>query len=47
MNKTYVALGEDVFEKIKTKVRGLDWCEASSSVVYGFFFFSPPSFWLL
>lgn len=37
MDKTYVALGEDIFEKIKIKVRGLDQCEVFSSVVFGFF----------
>lgn len=38
MDKTYVALGEDIFEKIKIKVRGLDQCEVFSSVVFGVFF---------
>lgn len=36
MDKTYVALGEDIFEKINIKVKGLDQCELFSSAVFGF-----------
>lgn len=32
IGKTYVALGEDVFEKIKVQVRVFDQCEAFTSV---------------
>lgn len=32
INKTYVALGEDVFEKIKIQVRGFNQCEAFRGV---------------